>query len=140
MTDDTPRWNYRHDNHGRAFVLSREAVDIMETRPLSALEKEGLIHRFEYTWELAWKATKDVLENEGLSFDLVSPNRVIHAAAEAGLVADAGPWLAALDTRNRLAHSYSPKTFDTAIEAIRSSYLAAFDAFNDTLLAKRLHG
>ena len=140
MTDATPRWFYRHDNFGRAFVLLREAVDILETRPLSALEKEGLVQRFEYTWELAWKTMKDVLENEGLSFDLVSPNRVIRAAAEAGLVADAAPWLAALDTRNRLAHSYSSKTFDAAVEAVRSSYLAAFDALNDTLMAKRLHG
>ncbi len=140
MSDDTPRWLYRHDNFARAFVLLREAVEIMVTRPLSALEKEGLIQRFEYTWELAWKAMKDFLESEGLSFDLVSPSRVIRAGAEARLIEDAAPWLAALDTRNRLAHSYSPRTFDAAVEAIRSSYLAAFDAFNDTLTAKRLHG
>jgi nucleotidyltransferase substrate binding protein (TIGR01987 family) len=140
MTDNTPRWFYRHDNFGRAFVLLREAVTILEIRALSALEKEGLIQRFEYTWELAWKTMKDVLEAEGLSIDLVSPNRVIRTAAEAGLIADAGPWLAALDTRNRLAHSCSAKTFDAAVEAIRTNYLAAFDAFNDMLVAKRLDG
>ncbi len=49
------RWKYRFDNFQRAFLLLREGVETLVERPLSQLEKEGLIQRFEYTWELAWK-------------------------------------------------------------------------------------
>ena len=53
MSDETPRWRYRFSTYARAFVLLREAVEGMGDAPLSQLEKEGLIRRFEYTMELA---------------------------------------------------------------------------------------
>ena len=53
-----PRWQYRFDNYKRAFVLLREALE--EDRELSQLEQEGVIQRFEYTMELAWKVMKEV--------------------------------------------------------------------------------
>lgn len=53
MAPESPRWVYRFDNFGRALSLLQDAVATMEDRELSQLEKEGLIQRFEYTWELA---------------------------------------------------------------------------------------
>ena len=61
-----PRWLYRFDNYKRAFGLLREAMELIETRPLTQLEREGVIQRFEYTWELAWKLIQDYLEREGV--------------------------------------------------------------------------
>ena len=51
MTNDI-RWKQRFQNFDRGVVLLREAL---ENGPaaLSALEKEGVIQRFEYTFELA---------------------------------------------------------------------------------------
>ena len=43
MTDEKPRWRYRLDNYKRAFALLREAVEIMQARELTQLEKEGFI-------------------------------------------------------------------------------------------------
>lgn len=48
------RWQQRFQNFSRAFGLLREAIE----RPadsLSQLEKEGIIQRFEYTFELRAK-------------------------------------------------------------------------------------
>ncbi|MEB3169032.1 MAG: nucleotidyltransferase substrate binding protein [Synechococcaceae cyanobacterium] len=58
------RWKQRFQNFDRAFVLLRDA---MENGPaaLNQLEKEGVIQRFEYCFELAWKTIKDYLEAGG---------------------------------------------------------------------------
>ena len=49
---EKPRWLYRFDNFERAFLLLREVMQIIQERKLSPLEQEGVIQRFEYTWEL----------------------------------------------------------------------------------------
>ena len=48
--------------------------------PLSALEKEGLVQRFEYTWELAWKVLRDFMEHEGVRLETVTPRAVLREA------------------------------------------------------------
>lgn len=61
-----PRWIYRFDNFKRAFNLFRDAIYTMREREINQLEKEGMIQRFEYTWELTWKVLKDYLEYKGI--------------------------------------------------------------------------
>ena len=47
-------WKQRFQKFDRAFVLLRDAL---ENGPdsLNQLEKEGVIQRFEFSFELAWK-------------------------------------------------------------------------------------
>ena len=69
------RWRQRYENLKRAYALYQEGVQREE---LNRLEKEGLIQRFEYTFELSWKTLKDYLEAKGI---LVSyPRDVIKEA------------------------------------------------------------
>ena len=53
MSEDI-RWIQRFDNYKRAFILLKEAME-NNLAELSQLEKEGIIQRFEYTFELALK-------------------------------------------------------------------------------------
>ena len=78
MTEDV-RWKYRFRNFSRAYALLREALEA-EVKDLSQLEREGVIQRFEYTFELAWNTLKDRLEYDGVVLDTVSPRSVIRAA------------------------------------------------------------
>ena len=48
------RWQQRYANHGKALSRLTDAVRLAEERPLSDLEKQGLIQTFEFTHELAW--------------------------------------------------------------------------------------
>jgi len=63
------RWKQRFQNFDRAFVLLRDGLE-PGPAALSPLEKEGIVQRFEYSFELAWKTLKDFLEESGL---VISP-------------------------------------------------------------------
>jgi nucleotidyltransferase substrate binding protein (TIGR01987 family) len=54
---------------------------------LSDLEKDGLIQRFEYTHELAWKVMKDYLKYQG-TVDLGGSRDAIREAFKINLVED----------------------------------------------------
>ena len=56
----------------------------MENGPdaLNPLEKEGVIQRFEYCFELAWKTMKDYLEEGGFVFAAVTPRLVAELHAQ----------------------------------------------------------
>jgi nucleotidyltransferase substrate binding protein (TIGR01987 family) len=137
MTDSTPRWYCRFDNYRRAFNLLREAIE--QKSPLTQLEKEGVIQRFEYTMELAWKTLKDYLESEGVVFDQITPRAVIRRAFEAGIIKQGEIWQNALDARNRMSHTYNFDIFEQVIADIHTSYLAAFDDLHEFLLARRIN-
>lgn len=130
-----PRWKYRFDNYKRAFTLLREA---MEQETLSQLEQEGVIQRFEYTMELAWKTMKDYLESQNMVFDQVTPRSIIRRAFEAGIIADGETWQNALDARNKMSHTYNFETFGKVIDDIRKHYLAVLDKFYFFLLQESL--
>ena len=131
MTDSTPRWRYRFDNYRRAFTLLREAIE--QERPLTQLEKEGLIRRFKNTMELAWMTLKDYLESENVVFGEFTPRTVILRAFEAGVIQRGEAWQNALDARNRVSRTYDFKTFERVIGDIRRSYLDAFDELHERL-------
>jgi nucleotidyltransferase substrate binding protein (TIGR01987 family) len=139
MADDTPRWKYRFDNYKRAFTLLREGIESGDESPLSQLEKEGLIQRFEYTMELAWKVMKDYLLSENVVFEQVTPRAIIRKAFEAKLVSDGQTWMDALDARNKMSHTYNFVEFEKVIEDIRKRYLAVMDELYAFLLEKTVN-
>ena len=49
------RWKQRFDNFDRAFTLLHSALQSRALDDFSDLEQEGIIQRFEYSFELAWK-------------------------------------------------------------------------------------
>ena len=60
MTDNKDiRWIQRLNNYEKAFKQLESGVELATDKNFNDLEKEGLIQRFEYTQELAWKVIKD---------------------------------------------------------------------------------
>lgn len=133
---EPPRWRYRFANFDRAYRLLAEAVALMEQRPLSALEQEGLVQRFEYSWELAWKTLKDLLEHSGVLLPTATPRTVLRSALEAGLAENGEAWMQALDARNAMAHTYSAQRFERIVADIRASYCPLLAALHTSLLAR----
>jgi len=131
---DIPRWIYRFNNYKRAFILLREAIEILQERELSQLEKEGIIQRFEYTWELAWKVLKDYIEFEGIILEKITSAAVIKAAFSAKIITDGEGWMKILDSRNKMSHTYNFKDFEKTIIDIKTHHLALLDTLHFKLL------
>ena len=93
-----------------------EAINTLDSRDLTQLEKEGTIRRFKYTWELAWKVLKDHLEATGVLLDTITPAAVIKAAFAAKIIQDGDMWMKALDARNKMAHTYDLKIFEQIMQ------------------------
>ena len=133
---DLPRWRYRFNNYKRAFSLLREAIETASERPLNQLEKEGVIQRFEYSLELAWKTMKDYLESENVVFDQATPRNTIRKAFETGLIKDGQAWMDALDARNKMSHVYDFKEFEAVIADIQRQYLSLMGELLEFFLRK----
>lgn len=121
----TDRWRYRFDNFSKAYQLLREA-SCSDNGDLTLLEQEGLVQRFEYTWELAWKTLKDYLESQGIILEVITPAHIIRAALEANLIDSGDLWMEALDTRNKMSHTYDQGRFYDAVDKIKNRYLELF--------------
>ena len=133
MNEPDIRWKQRFNNFQRAFLLLREAMEI-EPDALSQLEKEGIIQRFEYTFELAWKTLKDKMEFDGIVLDKISPRAVVREAFAAKYIDDAGIWLKMIGDRNLMSHTYDFAKFEAVIETIRVAYLPLLDEWYTSLI------
>ncbi len=127
------RWHYRFDNYKKALGLLREGIELRKIQVLSSLEAEGVIQRFEYTWELAWKMLKDYLEHEGVVFDKITPKSVIITAIQSKIIADREIWMQALDDRNKMSHQYDQSIYAHVIDNIQHQYLPLFEALDAQL-------
>jgi len=133
VSDPDIRWQQRFNNFQRAFLLLREAMEL-EPDALSQLEKEGIIQRFEYTFELAWKMLKDRMEFDGIVLDKISPKAVVREAFATKYIDDAETWLKMIGDRNLMSHNYDFTKFEAVINTIREQYLPMLDDWYTSLL------
>ena len=142
--DDEPTKNIRKDgivlmdkfqtkfnNFKNALATLEEAVsDFDETALLSV--RDGVIQRFEFTAELAWKTVREYLIDEGIA-EINTPKSVMKAAFAANLVDDGDGWIGILNDRNATSHIYNEDEADKIFERIRNKHTALFTKLSDTL-------
>ena len=123
------RSRQRFENFTRALDRLREALAIPEAE-ISDLEREGLVQRFHYTFELAWQVLADALEREGVVLDVASPRRAVREAFAVGLLDDGQLWMDMINDRNRTVHQYDETRLEAVVANVRSRYFAAFEALH----------
>lgn len=133
MTKDKKRWQYRFDNYKRSYFLLAEAVESNRQEQLSQLAQEGIIQRFEYCTELAWKTIKDYLEDQNVVLPQITPRAVLKEAIASKLLTRGQDWMDVLDARNAMSHTYDFKKFTQVIEEITQKYLACFGELYEKL-------
>ena len=133
MKREKARWQYRFANFSRAYVLLQEANDLNSESNLDQLGKEGMVQRFEYCAELAWKTIKDYLEDRGLVLPQITPRAVIKEAVAAKLIERGDDWMNLIDSRNEMSHTYDFKRFEAVIKKINKKYLPCFGELYEKL-------
>jgi nucleotidyltransferase substrate binding protein (TIGR01987 family) len=111
---------YALDRFGDALARLREGVGKCEDE----LDKDGVIQRFEFTFELSWKALKVILEDEGVP--CTTPRESLKEAFRAGIVGDEEILLEMLSDRNKTSHLYNQDESERVFLRIREAYLPEF--------------
>jgi len=119
----TPRWKQRLKDFEKSAKRLKEAANKKE---FSDLEKDGLIQRFEFTFELAWKTLKDYLESQGFS-DIASPKKALQKSFSMDLISEGNVWINMLEDRNRMSHLYSRAASEIIFQNIKNHYVAAIE-------------
>ena len=119
------RWKQRFQNFEKAYLLFEEALLDRPLKDYSKLEQEGIIQRFEYTFELAWKTIKDKLFYEG--YDEKTPRSVIRRAFELNMRSEEETeiCLDSLDKRNLLSHTYDETNAKASLALISGKYYSS---------------
>ena len=135
---DTPRWVQRFGNFDGALMLLREGIDVIGQPGAHPMLREGLIQRFEFTFELAWKTLKDFLEFRKVTLDRRGPADVLKMAFATGYIAQGQTWLDALDARNEMSHVYRRQAFERVVGDIRDRFWPAIEELHEMLLTERI--
>ena len=105
----------------KAFLKLREGIESASTE----LEKDGVIQRFEFTFELLWKTLRIILEYKGI--EVRSPRSAIKEAFKAGLIEDDEILLDMLEDRNLSSHIYSEEIAEQIFKRIEKAYVPAME-------------
>jgi nucleotidyltransferase substrate binding protein (TIGR01987 family) len=126
------RWEQRFSNLKKAFAQLEKAVQMPS---YSDLEREGLIQRFEYTYELSWNTLKDFLEFRG-NTGIIGSKDAIRLAYEVGLITGADSWMRMVNSRTLTSHTYNEETAIEITELIKEEYYFLFKRLIERLEAE----
>lgn len=86
------------------------------------LSRDGVIQRFEFTFELFWKTLKLVLNFEGIACK--TPRSCIKEAFRNEMFVESEIYLDMLDDRNSSSHIYDESTSIEIFKRIKTAYLS----------------
>lgn len=130
--DTDIRWRQRLANYRRACGNLKSAIDLAGQRPLTELEKQGLVQSFEFTHELAWNVMKDWLEDQGQP-GLTGSKDATREAFARGLITAGQAWMDMIKSRNLSVHTYNAETADQLVRDILDRYAGELLQFLDSM-------
>jgi nucleotidyltransferase substrate binding protein (TIGR01987 family) len=127
------RWQQRFNSFQQALGRLKEIVNLYKPESLSELEKEGLIQRFEYTFELSWKMLQDVLKYRGYT-DIAGPNMTLQQAFKDGYITDHDGWRNMKRGRETTSHTYNEGSATQIVKDIYNEYAKLLIELENTML------
>ena len=113
-------------NFANALKRLKEAVEVLKQNNAADVVRDGVIQRFEFTYELAWKTIKEYLEDIGI-VDRNSPKAVIKEAYAQKLITDEKSWLLIMKDRNLTSYVYKEEMAQEIVERITVYYVNEFE-------------
>lgn len=138
MVERDIRWIQRFNNYRKALEKFNQAVDIISNKmewgeEIDDLLEEGLIQRFEYTHELAWKVMKDYAQYQGYT-NIQGSRDAFRKAFEMGIIENEA-WMESINDRNLTSHNYDDETVAEILESIIDTYALLFNDFEKKMLS-----
>lgn len=128
------RFEERKNDYKNALSKLNESLE----RNIDNLEEtdkqiiiDGVLHRFEFTFELAWKTIKDYLEYMGITEKTGSPRENIQQAFKQGIIEDGEVWIKIMLSRNELSHMYDEETSRKIYNELKKNYLKEFNKLEE---------
>lgn len=133
------RWIQRFDNYHKACQRVLEITESdRHVDDLSDLEMEGLVQRFEYTFELAWKVLQDLMKYKGYEF-VQGPNGTLAQAFEDGMISDHDGWRQMARARITTAHTYNEEEVKEVAHDIYAKYAFLLKELELKLEKEKIH-
>ena len=111
----------------KAFGQLQEGV----RRANSDLTRDGVVQRFEFTFELLWKAIKVRLEEKGMIAS--TPKDCLQAAFKLGWISDDRVFVEMLKARNKMSHEYDEAEAQKVFKQIKKRFLKPIKTLLDRL-------
>lgn len=121
------RWKQRFANYEKALGQLTEAIENNDENAIDII-KEGIIQRFEFTHELAWKAMKDFLEYEGFQ-NITGSRSSTREAFNKNLISEGQVWMDMIESRNNTVHTYHENILQIEYKKIVTLYFPLFVGF-----------
>ena len=123
--------NYSIERLKKAFLRLKESTDVV----IDDLDRDGVIQRFEFTFEILWKTVMFLLRHEG--FDCAGPRSCIKEAARRGFIDNGEIFLDMLEDRNKASHIYDGSTAIEIFDRIKDKYVKVIEE-NITLFEEHI--
>lgn len=123
-------------NFSKAYERFADAVDRKEElyrEGFSDIYLDLIVKRFEFTYEMSWKAIKRYLSYIGM--EALNPRSCFKEAYAQGLISDESVWLDMVERRNLSSHIYDEDEIKDILNAV-GNYKMAFEQLKKDLKKK----
>ena len=122
----------KFENFKSALLNLKDIYSCQE--PYSNVEIAGMVGLYEICFEQAWKAMKEILQNSGYAEGATgSPRTILKTAYKAGMLDDEELWMAALISRDNVAHAYNEAIAMDIIRQTKDKYYEMFVQLEQTI-------
>ena len=94
---------------------------------------DGIIQRFEFTFEQSWKVMKLYLEDQGILDEALAPRSTIRCAYKHKMISNGDIWIEMMLDRNRTYHMYDEKTALNIVKLIKEKYIKELNSLREFL-------
>lgn len=114
-----------------AFEKALFQLEKALAEPESEFVRDAVIQRFEFTYELAWKALKAYLAT--MDMTVLSPKETLKVAYQQGLLDDADAWGELHQKRNLTSHTYDEALAESVYDYLKITGVSLFKKLQLTL-------
>ncbi|PEE32424.1 nucleotidyltransferase [Bacillus cereus] len=123
---------YKLENYEKALARLRDAISL----PMDdSIIVDGIIQRFEFTYELGWKLMKSYLEYEGVT-EATTPRSTFREAYVAGIIEESDKWLSMIADRNRTSHTYDEEMALQVCQRVKAEHINILEQLLTTMKEK----